>query len=377
MDPGVKEKFETPAKAVVSDQSHMPILDALRGIAALAVCWFHYTTAQFTQDFGKYQWSGRYGYLGVQVFFVISGFVIPWSLYRSGYSVSSFFRFLARRIVRLDPPYLVSVFLVVSGFYLSSLTPGHAHAYQIPWPQVFAHLGYVNAFLGMPWLQMSYWSLAIEFQYYIFVGLTFALYARKGPIWLCTIAAFFGAASLIFGQNNAFLPHHLPLFLLGIIVFRAKCLNSSRGEVLLGFALASLLAWQVDGWRDLLAGLAACGAILFIHGSNRWLNFLGTISYSLYLIHVFVGDVVFGLLSHHVARFGILKWTAQFLALGATIVAAWVLYRIVELPSKSWSAKIRYGSRARAKHLSPPEQPSRAHETGVGTKVAARISSTI
>jgi peptidoglycan/LPS O-acetylase OafA/YrhL len=83
------------------------------------------------------------------------------------------------------------------------------------------------------------------------------------------------------------------------------------------------------------------------------LNFLGTISYSLYLIHVFVGDVVFGLLSHHVARFGILKWTAQFLALGATIVAAWVLYRIVELPSKSWSAKIRYGSRARDKRLKP------------------------
>ena len=288
--------------------------------------------------------AGHYGYLGVQIFFVISGFIIPWSLYRVNYKLSSFFRFLARRIVRLDPPYLASVFIVVSGYFLSSLRPGH-EVYRIPWGQLFAHFGYLNAFIGLPWFQMSYWSLAVEFQYYIFVGLTFALYTRKGARWLLFIAAIFAAASLTIGHNPEFLPHHLPLFLLGIIAFRAKCLGASRGELLLGVVLASALAWRVDGWREMAAGLVSCSAILFIKSSTPILNFLGTISYSLYLIHVFIGGVVLGLVSRRPGDLGLLKWIVPPLAVGVAIGAAFLLYRFIELPSKRWSAKIRYGSR--------------------------------
>ena len=99
------------------------------------------------------------------------------------------------------------------------MTPGH-HPYRISWPQLLAHLGYINVFFGMPWFQMSYWSLAIEFQYYLFVGLAFALFSRKGPLWSAITAALFVAAALILGQRKKLLPHHLPLFLLGITAFR-------------------------------------------------------------------------------------------------------------------------------------------------------------
>ena len=170
------------AETIKSGDKHLPTLDALRGIAALMVCWFHFTNAQFTARFGHFQASGKYGYLGVQIFFVISGFIIPFSLYRARYQLKSFFRFMLKRIARLDPPYLASIALVVLGFWLSSKLPGHA-PYHVPWARVAAHLGYVNAFVGMPWLQMSYWSLAIEFQYYIFVGLCFPLLALQAKIF--------------------------------------------------------------------------------------------------------------------------------------------------------------------------------------------------
>jgi peptidoglycan/LPS O-acetylase OafA/YrhL len=78
------------------------IVDPLRGLAALAVAWFHFTNGS---GFVKTEWlraSGRYGWLGVEVFFVISGFVIPYSMYCGGYRPRQHFgRFLAKRIARL------------------------------------------------------------------------------------------------------------------------------------------------------------------------------------------------------------------------------------------------------------------------------------
>jgi peptidoglycan/LPS O-acetylase OafA/YrhL len=62
---------------------------------------------------------------------------------------------------------------------------------RVSWSQHLAHFGYVNAFIGTPWFQMGDWSLAVEFQDYILIGLTFALYTRKGASWLALIAVVF------------------------------------------------------------------------------------------------------------------------------------------------------------------------------------------
>src|SRR5271169_5335799 len=85
------------------------VINALRALAALFVAWGHFVAGQ-----GKYlSLSGKYGYLGVHIFFVISGFVIPWSLYRSRYALHDYSRFLLKRNVRLYPPYLASIAVTV------------------------------------------------------------------------------------------------------------------------------------------------------------------------------------------------------------------------------------------------------------------------
>src|SRR4029077_11344297 len=110
--------------------------------------------------------------------------------------------------------------------------------YRIPWAQAFAHLGYVNAFLGMPWLQMSYWSLAIEFQYYIFVGLCFPLLALRKRIAPALIIALFAALTTVARGNSALLPHYLPLFAVGILAFRHKSLRVRTQDTLAGLLVA-------------------------------------------------------------------------------------------------------------------------------------------
>jgi peptidoglycan/LPS O-acetylase OafA/YrhL len=329
-----------PSMRTAEARGHLPTLDALRGIAALSVCWFHYTNAQFAEQFGHYHASGAYGWLGVHIFFVISGFIIPFSMFRAGYRIRAFFQFMLKRIARLDPPYLASIVVVIVGYWLSSLLPGHT-PYRVPWSQVFAHLGYLNAFIGMPWLQMSYWSLAIEFQYYIFVGLCFPLLAVPGRIGPAAVLAIAGLGSLA-GKSEALLPHYLPLFAIGILAFRHRCLKARAYETFAALFIAFALAIWVDGWLQAGVALATALAILFLHVNNRVLNFFGTISYSVYLIHVFVGSVVFGLALRWAPRMPWINWTVQFAALGLAIGAAYLLYRLVELPSRHLAAQVSY-----------------------------------
>ena len=72
--------------------------------------------------------SGCYGWLGVEVSFVISGLVIPLAIHRSfdRFSLQDFPAFMVRRLVRLEPPYLVSVVMVILLWELSVRAPGFA-----------------------------------------------------------------------------------------------------------------------------------------------------------------------------------------------------------------------------------------------------------
>src|SRR5947209_2252350 len=87
------------------------VVDGLRGLASLAVCWYHLVYANHAFAGGGLvaavlRDSARNAWVGVEVFFVISGFVIPLALYRSGYTPRRFGTFMLKRIIRLDPPYL-------------------------------------------------------------------------------------------------------------------------------------------------------------------------------------------------------------------------------------------------------------------------------
>jgi len=136
---------------MLARSTHLEAVQVLRGIAALSVAWFH--IAAGTPAVATDSWlraSGAYGWLGVEMFFVVSGFVIPWSLARRGYRpIRDGGSFLARRIVRLEPAYLASLILVVLLQAASSLAPGSQAA--MPNADTLWSLAFHPAYL-VPWV---------------------------------------------------------------------------------------------------------------------------------------------------------------------------------------------------------------------------------
>jgi peptidoglycan/LPS O-acetylase OafA/YrhL len=280
----------------------------------------------------------------VEIFFVISGFVIPYALNRAGYNIKHYATFLLKRIVRLDPPYLAAIVLIITLGYLASMTPGFRGApFHISALQLLLHIGYLNVLFGYPWLNPVFWTLAIEFQYYLFIGLLFPLIkSSDGRLRLIVFGALVGISFLL--PSIWFMPHYLCLFLLGILTFQYKTSLINKGPYILVALLLGVAAYYSTGAVEAGAGLATAFAIAFIELKGAPLKFLGNISYSLYLLHVPIGGKVIDLSLRFVHTTG-LKIVVLVVALGLTILAAYLLYIFVEKPAQRWSTAIRYRAR--------------------------------
>ena len=191
-------------------ENRMVVLDALRGFAAVAVALVHFTIGMNSSWFQR---VCHWGWLGVDVFFVISGFVIPLALARARYCFpSGYLPFLAKRLVRLHPPYLAVVILLigVSALHTPSTFRGITEIF-------ISHALLLNGFLEKPWLSGIFWSLAIEMQFYLFVGIAAPLLLRNRIQASLMILIFLSIAFL--PVPKTFLFPHLPLFCFGILGF--------------------------------------------------------------------------------------------------------------------------------------------------------------
>jgi peptidoglycan/LPS O-acetylase OafA/YrhL len=133
----------------------------LRGLAALAVAWFDFTNGQplFLEKDSLLRLSGTYGYLGVVVFFAISGFVIPYSLDRMGFQFpQDIFKFIKRRFWRIYPTYVVAATITVALLYASYVVPfSHSAAPTLDARTIIGHLTYTVPWFGAEWYSPIYW----------------------------------------------------------------------------------------------------------------------------------------------------------------------------------------------------------------------------
>jgi exopolysaccharide production protein ExoZ len=92
-------------------------IESIRAIAAIAVAIFHFTNFYSGKSFiltnEKVRSFFEYGAQGVEIFYVVSGFIITYSLYHSRYQITHYFKYLAKRFVRLLPPYYVTIGLIL------------------------------------------------------------------------------------------------------------------------------------------------------------------------------------------------------------------------------------------------------------------------
>ncbi len=366
-------------------------LDFLRGVASLAVCWAHLTSFIFATPDGWFLSAVRqtvnHGWLGVEVFFVISGFVIPYSLHRAKYEVGSYPTFIAKRLVRLDPPYLVSIALVLALAYAYAFVKGivpQVDGAPVDAARVLLHLGYLNVAFGYEWLNPGFWTLALEFQYYLLVGLVFPVFVTRRA-WARRLAfACFGAAALLADNTLAdgapysnFILRFVPLFLLGAATFQHRARVVGRVEYALLLLSAACVSFVSVGWRATVAALFAVAVINLYRRRSALADFFGRISYSLYLLHWPVGYLTLSLLGLKLLRASsdASKLLLIFVAFVVCVVASWVLYLAVERPAQRWSSRFSYGRRrapVATSGLAGADAPNAPHGVGIEAEAEAR-----
>lgn len=338
-----------------SDQSlvvgeRFELLDGLRFVAALAVMLFHFgfrTWNSSVPGYLEYPLLGhvaKYGYLGVDLFFMISGFVILMSASRG--NVAAFVR---SRFVRLYPAYwfcVMATFAFLSWWHLGEANALSVHEFLI-------NMTMLQSFADIPHIDGSYWTLVIELHFYALIVLVLWVgqignIDRILALWLVAgIAAdFVPGVNAIGGIYAASWCHY---FVAGALAYRMRTAGISIFRLAV-FGAAFLQAarhahwymslkerlthvtydiWVVQSVVVLMFALfilLALGRMNFRHSS---LSRIGALTYPLYLIHGAIGSTLLVVWVH---QYEMNRWGALSIVCIASIGTAWLIHRYVELP---------------------------------------------
>ncbi|WP_299228495.1 acyltransferase [uncultured Psychroserpens sp.] len=323
-------------------RAYLPSVTFIRGIAAFSVCLFHFTKGFISEISGPIQFA-PYAWVGVEVFFVVSGFVIPYYLLDTKFKTKHYGGYLIKRIIRIEPAYLVSIALVIGLNYVSSLfTIYKGEPFSVSGNQLLLHLGYLIDFFDGTWLNPVYWTLAIEFQYYIVIGFLIILW-NKNIRYLTILSVLLFLALSFIPQHDVKFFRHTDIFTIGIVCAFYKIGHLRKSYYLLAVIALGIIIYIHHNTVITVLSLIATLGIAFFNQKKKiaWLVFLGNISYSLYLTHVPIGGRVINL-SKRFALNEFNKLLVILLAIVVSIVAAYIFYILIEKPSHRWSKSIKF-----------------------------------
>jgi peptidoglycan/LPS O-acetylase OafA/YrhL len=352
-------------------------VDALRAIAALLVLWLHVAETYVTLD---PHLAGRWlhesarvidvGRIGVVVFFLISGYVIPFSIRAD--RPAAIGTFLIKRAFRIFPAYWLSI-------------PFGAFATYWLWGRSFGALDVAVNFtllqdwLGFPPAEGLYWTLLVEWVFYFLCVALLLTKSLGDPRRLCALAMLFGfiyslamlakwMGTSLMPSTTAFWFLNLSMMLCGTLYRTCVVESTATDDRWLRAAFIALLAYYLlvlPTCSVLAIGYArnasvpyALGLLVFVVGisfvriETRLTDWLGRISYSIYLFHPIVFSCLLWWLLHRPAGSW---WRTQHLGVylainvGLTIALAALVYRCVEAPcirlgrrcAEAWAAHRR------------------------------------
>ncbi|WP_327704550.1 acyltransferase [Streptomyces decoyicus] len=337
--------------------SRLRALDGLRLLAALMVAAYHFggRNGEIAQAWGgspAHQFPTAaplfaYGCLGVQIFFVISGFVICLSGW--GRTLRAF---IASRVSRLYPAYWAAILLVTAVFAL----PWVAFKALAP-SEVLTNLTMLQQPLGVDRVLGVCWTLWAEMRFYALFALCVVLpgATRRRVVLFCagwTLAAALAQAAHEPFLDTVLMPEYAPFFIGGIGLYLLHRYGA-RDPIAWAIVLVSWLIGQhyaVAGlWHAPSAtafsyrstaviiavvtlgfALVAAVALGKLHWANwRWLTVAGALTYPFYLVHEHLGWVVVRALHHGI---GLPSYATLILTVALMLLLAWVLHRFIERP---------------------------------------------
>lgn len=343
-------------------------IDVLRFLAAVSVMLLHYLVRGFADGdiyspvfYGDAANLVKYNYLAVNLFFMISGFVILMTA-EGGTALS----FLRSRLLRLYPAYwfCCTVSFVLTYFFIN-------HIFTLTVPRYLFNLTMFNGFFGIGYVDGVYWTLLVELKFYLLVLCVLLLrkmpkieYLLAGWLLICVFQAFCRIPLL----DKYLITNYASFFIAGCLFYRLSKLGFSwfRAGMLLvtvpvgvHFEVADLAVRAAHYNKlafhgEMVAGICIGFYVLFIgvilrrSSSPRYAKLatrLGSLSYPLYLIHLNVGLVIFNLVGEKLN-----KWLLLPLICVGMIAFAYFIHRCVEKPLSAFMKR----------KLPPPSVPATA-----------------
>ncbi|MGA8138761.1 MAG: acyltransferase [Pseudomonas gingeri] len=339
-------------------------LDLLRFLAAVAVVIFHYAFRGYAggnmsaMPYPLLAQSAKYGYLGVELFFMISGFVILMTA-----SNNNLKHFFISRAVRLYP----ALWACCTITFLLILTIGKPR-YSASFYQYIANMTLLSDFMGVPSIDGVYWSLFIEIKFYLLISvlLGFRQIAKIETYLMLWLLISTAAETLnIESLRSILITNYSAYFIAGATFYLAWTQGITKRRLALLAGAWGLATYTAIIFSDLLKSIYStpfnpiivCIIIslffltLFMIATNKtsiigrtnW-TALGALTYPLYLLHQVIGFMIFNI-AYPTVNPHVLIWTTTLLM----IVASYSIHKKIEAPIAKKLKQFLSGSLTRIK----------------------------
>ena len=237
----------------------------MRAFAAIAVALFHFTNGSYqngpliqsktTREFFTY------GAQGVELFYIISGFVITFALVKKSYLITDFHKFVLKRIIRIIPPYIFTIAAIVGvSLFLARFIWYSPFAF--PYAQILVNMTFTaDLFPDIDWLNPIFKTLKVEFQWYFLLGLTVPFINKKNLHLLVFSSIILMCTYFTLHIDSALIS--APYFLIGVTCFYIfdKGFNHYLVGVLILVFTLLLFKYQ---WEDVIIAAIGIPLILFV-----------------------------------------------------------------------------------------------------------------
>lgn len=274
----------------------------------------------------------EFGAQGVELFYIISGFVIYYSLTNAPFGFKQYPKYLLKRVSRIFPPFWGTILLICIAPFI----------FKWPFPYSGNELLQnatltIDVFKQYNWMNPIFQTLKVEFLFYLIIGLLAVV--MKKTSWSYGLIVF---SSLIgaYYYHSIDLVHNVPFFLIGI----ACCEIYKSQQLIMNYSLIAaclFFLYLIFPLEDVVISLIGIVFLLWVQITSRWVEQIGQFSYSIYLTHGFSGGL-FLFYCKNQERVDWNPWVYITIALIGALVFAFCYYWVIEKRAISWSKKIHY-----------------------------------